>query len=97
MIAGSGIAPEKVEEGGDEDIGGIEKHGGGALARLAEIGGKNRGRKRNGSDAEEEKKIENEEQIIGTLDVGEEAVMIDPHDADKGETNDKRDVKRPIQ
>ena len=96
MVAGSGVPPERVENDGDEDIGGIEKHGGGALARLAEIGGEDSGGKRNGSDAEKEKKIENEEQIIGTLDVGEEAVMIDPHDADEGEADDEGNVKGPV-
>ena len=96
MTARHGITPKQIEDDGDEDIGSIEKNGGGALARLAEIGGKNSGGKWDGSDAEEQQEIENQEQIIGALDVSEEAVVIDPHDADESETDQEGKVKGPI-
>ena len=96
MTARHGITPEQIEDDGDEDIGGIEKHGGGALTRLAEIGGENSGGKWDGSDAEEEEEIENQEHVVGALDVIVEAVVIDPHDADECETDQEGKVKGPI-
>src|SRR5207248_6595002 len=33
---------------------------------------------------------------VRALDVVEQAMVVDPHDADEGEADDKRDVSRPL-
>ena len=96
MIAGGGIAPEQVERDGDVEISCAEKYGGGALTRLAEVRSEDCGGKRNGGDAEKKKEIQNHENVVGALDVIEEAVVIDPHDADECEADDEGKIERPL-
>ena len=53
-------------------------------------------RKRNRRDPQEQQQVKNEEQVVRPLDVGKEAVMVNPHDPDEREADHERNVGRPL-
>src|SRR5438874_3758758 len=44
----------------------------------------------------EQQQIQDHQRVVRALDVVEQAMMVDPHDADKSEANNERHVSRPL-
>ncbi|HEY4934806.1 MAG TPA: hypothetical protein VII23_24830 [Terriglobales bacterium] len=40
--------------------------------------------------------VDDQQHVIALLDVGEQAMMVDPHDADECKADEKRQVGRPL-
>jgi hypothetical protein len=47
-------------------------------------------------DPQEQQQVEDDKQIVAPINVGEQAVVIHPHDANEGEADEKRKVRRPL-
>ena len=95
-LAGRGVSPEYIEENSDEHIGRVEQYYGGPLVRSSQVHGQHSGRERDRRHTQEQQKVENEQQIVTALDMGKQAVVIHPHDADEGKTHGKGNVRGPL-
>jgi len=90
------MPPEEIEENRDKNVRRVIQNKGGSLIGLAPMRGEHGRRERNDDNAEQEQQIQNEEHVIGTGDMCEKAVMIDPHNSNKGETDEEREVSGPL-
>src|SRR5579863_9066813 len=90
------ISPQEVEEDGNDEIGSVIQNRRHPLIALAEMLRQHGRRKRNRSYTQQKKKVQKQKRIIRSLDVSEQAMVIDPHNPDEGETKDKGKIRGPL-
>ncbi len=83
------MPPEEIEENRDKNIGRVIEDKSGSLIGVAPIRGEYGRGERYDDDAEQEQQIQNEKHVIRTGDLREKPVVIDPHNPNKGETDEE--------
>jgi hypothetical protein len=90
------VSPQHVKDDGDHEVGRVIENGCCALAATVEVLCQHGCRVRNCRYPKQQRKVQNHQGIVGAPDMGEQAVVVDPHDADKGEADDESDVRGPL-
>lgn len=96
QVMGHRITPEQVKEDSNRHINTIVENRGGFLSWTAQVLSQNFCWKRDYGDSEQQKKVEHQQDVIRFADVGEHAVMVDPHNARKRKAQEESKVRRPL-
>src|SRR5664279_2134278 len=63
---------------------------------MSKVRGQHRSREWNNAHAKHEAQVDDEQHVISLSDMGEEPVVIDPHNADEGEADEESEIRRPL-
>src|SRR5215472_6016448 len=90
------VPPKKVEEDRNDHVCPAVNHGCDSPVGTTQVSREYRSRKRHSSNSQQQKQVKNEQAIIGAANVVEQTVMVDPHDADEGEAQNKSKIRWPL-
>jgi hypothetical protein len=93
---GDGVAPQHIKEDGKHEVGAVVEDSGGARVHGREVDGKHGSGEGHNCDSEQQQQVHEEQPMIGAVDMREHAVMVDPHDSDEEEAQQKCEVRRPL-
>src|SRR5262249_44457831 len=84
------------KEDGDHQVEAVVESGGSARVCAREVGGEHSGGEGHNCDSEQQQQVDEEQPMIGAVDVGEDAVVVDPNDSGEEEAQQKCEVRRPL-
>src|SRR5450755_4740586 len=63
---------------------------------MPQVRRQHRGSEGNDNHTEHEDEVEDQQHVVAPLDVGKQTMVIDPHDADEGKADKKREIRWPL-